>query len=579
MSDAKTTIRATTMMTTTTTTMMTTTTTTTPRWRGVGRGGAALVVAILASFGPACSRGAAPLDVAPAHAGGAATTATTSSPPTTRPLLPLTHPSGVGTNLAELRDYGSERPFNDAFKQSRAWISTSGDTWDDGQPIDTDARGNVTKLRPGQRARSLVFWGDGIAFPKGTYRVTWDGTGELDFWPQGGTSTSKKNGSFALAADPARGGLAITITRTDPADPIRDLRVLLPDADGTQRWNPAFLARLQGYSTLRFMDWMETNASPLQAPGDRPVVDDVRYTTKGVPAEVIADLCNQAKTDCWVNVGHTWDDALVAAVATTLRDTLDPVLRLYVEHSNEVWNGQFPVAEYARSRGVAAGLAKDEFEAQLRWHAKRTHEVHGIFDRVWDAKGATGPRRVVRVLGAWAANAWSTGVMLDQLKKDGRVVDVVAIAPYFGGSLGEPEQRGVVQGMGLPDLLARLDKSVDESLGWVAEQKKLCAERGVGLVAYEGGQHLVGIGPVADDAIVNRLFDAANTDPKMKDLYLRYLKGWKDAGGGLFVHFNSTMAPSKYGRWGALVSMEQPRAEAPKYDALQTFIAANPRWY
>jgi hypothetical protein len=373
-------------------------------------------------------------------------------------------------------------------------------------------------------------------------------------------------------------GIAET-TRTDPADPVRNVRVLLPGADASKRWNPVFLQRLQGYSTLRFMDWLETNASPLKAAAERPVVDDARYTTKGVPAEVVADLCNQTKADCWVNVGHTWDDALVEATAIALRDTLSPSLRLFVEHSNEVWNGQFAVADFARTRGVAAGLAKDEFEAQLRWHARRTAQVHAIFDRVFDASGAAGPRRVVRVLGGWAANAWSTGVMLDQLKKDAAIVDVVAIAPYFGGSLGEPEQRGAVQGMGATELMARLEKSVDESLGWVVEQKKLCAERGVGLVAYEGGQHLVGVGPVADDPIVNRLFDAANADPRMKALYLRYLQGWKTGGGDLFVHFTSTMAPSKYGRWGAAVTMEQPRAQAPKYDALMTFIEANPRWY
>jgi hypothetical protein len=549
---------------------------------------AALALAVMAATG--CSRDAAPLDVAAAHAGTPAPAPPKASTP--RPLLPPSHPSGVGTNLAELRDYGTERPFLDAFKQSRAWISTSGDAWDDGQPLDVDARGNVRRLRPGQRARSLVFWGDGLSFPRGVYRVAWDGTGELDFWPQGGTASSTKSGVHALAADPDRGGIAVTITRTDPADPIRNIRVMLPAASSppgasttspssssTPRWNPAFLARLQGYSTLRFMDWLETNASPLKSAAERPVVDDVRYTTHGVPAEVIADLCNQTKADCWVNVGHTWDDALIEAVAVALRDTLDPQLRVYVEHSNEVWNGQFAVAQFARERGLAAGLAKDEFEAQLRWHAERSAHVHAVFDRVFDGKGADKPRRVVRVLGAWAANAWSTGVMLDHLQKKKAVVDVVAIAPYFGGSLGEPEQRGAVQGMGLPALMARLEQSVDESLGWIAEQKKLCAARGVGLVAYEGGQHLVGVGPVADDATINTLFDAANADPRMKALYLRYLKGWKDAGGGLFVHFTSTMAPSKYGRWGATVSLEQPRAQAPKYDALQTFLEQNPRWY
>jgi hypothetical protein len=549
------------------------------------RGAAAALCALVLLASSSCERGADPTDFGAARAAAPSSSASSSasssspSPVGKKQLVGFTHPSGVGTNLAELRDYSPERPFNDAFKQSRAWISTSGDAWDDAQPLDVDARGNVRSLKPGQKARSLVFWGDILDFPAGTYQVAWEGTGELDFWPQGGSASSTKQGTFALAADPKRGGLAVTITKTNPADPIRNIHVWQPGADVTKPFHPAFLARLKGYSTLRFMDWMETNHATIVKPSDRPVVDDVRYTTKGVPAEVLADLCNAAGTDCWVNVGHTWDDALVEAVAVVLRDRLDPRLRLYVEHSNEVWNGQFPVANHARNRGVAAELSRDAFEAQLRWHAQRSVRVHAIVDRVFAANDKAGANRVVRVLGGWAANAWSTGIMLDQVKKERAVVDVVAIAPYFGGSLGEPEQRGQVQGMSLGDLMKRLEQSVDESLAWVKEQKKTCDAHGVTLIAYEGGQHLVGVGPVAEDATVNTLFDAANADARMKGLYLRYLQGWKDGGGGLFVHFTSTMRPSRYGRWGAATSMDQPRAQAPKYDALMTFIESTPRWY
>ena len=392
------------------------------------------------------------------------------------------------------------------------------------------------------------------------------------------TSTGK--GETAVDVDPKKGGLAVTIIETDPKDPIRDIHVWLPGADRTKRWNPAFLERLKGFGTLRFMDWMDTNHSTIIKAEERPVPDDVRYTVKGVPAEVIADLGNAANADVWVNVGHTWSDALVEATAVALRDKLGAERRVYVEHSNEIWNGIFPQAAFVKNRGVAAELSKDPFEAQLRWHARRSAEVHAIFDKVFGAQ----KNRVVRVLGGWAANSWSTGVMLDELKDNKSSVDAVAIAPYFGGSLGEPEQRGEVQGYGLPELMKRLEASVDESLAWVKEQKKVCDQRSseqgkIALVAYEGGQHLVGIGPVADDNHVNTLFDAANAAPQMKALYLRYLQGWKNAGGGLFLHFNSTMRPSKYGRWGAAESMEQPRAQAPKLDALLTFAEQTPRWW
>lgn len=502
------------------------------------------------------------------------------APSAPRVPIPATNPSGIGTNLVELRDYSPERPFNDAFKQSRDWISTSGTTWDDKRPIDVDARGWVKSLKSGQRARALVNWGDGLSYPKGEYTVTWIGTGEIDLWPQGGTESSTGKGEATLKADPAKGGIAVTISKTDPKDPIRDIRVWIPGADRSKRFNPLFLERLKGFGTLRFMDWMETNHSKIKTVEERPHPDDARYTVKGVPAEVMADLCNQVGADAWVNVGHTWSDELVTATATVLRDQLKPTLRVYVEHSNEIWNGIFPQANFVRERGVAAELSKDPFEAQIRWHAQRSVEIHTLFDNVFAAH----KDRVVRVLGGWAANSWSTGIMLDHLKRNKWAADAVAIAPYFGSNLGEPEQRGEVQGMGLPELLKRLEASVDEALVWVKEQKKVTDKYSadtakVQLISYEGGQHLAGIGPVAEDAHVNTLFDAANRAPGMKALYLRYLKGWKDGGGGLFVHFTSTMRASKYGRWGAAESMEQPRAQAPKLDALLTFVETTPRWW
>jgi hypothetical protein len=490
-------------------------------------------------------------------------------------LIPPSHSSPVGTNLSEVSEYATERPFADAFRQSRGWISTDGVAWDDGRSVSVDARGWVKSLASGQRARALVYWADDLSFPAGLYQVSWEGTGTLDFWPQGGQSTSSKKGSYALQADPKNGGIAVTIVATDPTDPIRNIRVLIPGATPGSPFNPAFVDKLKGYGTLRFMDWLQTNRSTVVTPSDRPTPHDARFTTKGVAVELIFELCNVAGADCWINVGHTWDDALVEEVAAIAKRTLQPQRRLYVEFSNEVWNGMFPQADVARKRSVLSGFSDDAFEAQMRWHARRTTQVHAIFDKVYGVDNA----RVVRVLGGWAANAWSSGVMLDQVKKDGAVVDALAIAPYFGNSFGEPEQRGIVQGMALKELMSALEGAVDESLQWVAEQKKIADDFSVQLIAYEGGQHLVGVGPVADDPIVNRLFDAANESPRMKELYLRALKGWKDAGGGVFVHFTSVMRPSRYGRWGALSSMEQSRALAPKYDALMTFIETTPRWF
>jgi hypothetical protein len=100
--------------------------------------------------------------------------------------------------------------------------------------------------------------------------------------------------------------------------------------------------------------------------------------------------------------------------------------------------------------------------------------------------------------------------------------------------------------------------------------------RGLSLVGYEGGQHLAGGGGVENNAVINALFDNANRDPRMGALYKTYLDAWKASGAKIFVAFVNCSGYSKWGRWGALEYLEQPRADAPKFNALQTFIEQNP---
>ena len=95
------------------------------------------------------------------------------------------------------------------------------------------------------------------------------------------------------------------------------------------------------------------------------------------------------------------------------------------------------------------------------------------------------------------------------------------------------------------------------------------------LLAYEGGQSLVGIGSVTYNQSITNLFIAANRDPRMGDIYAKMLENWRDAGGGLFMHFLSVGQFSKFGSWGALENMLQQTS--PKYGALYQFIQQNPR--
>ena len=131
--------------------------------------------------------------------------------------------------------------------------------------------------------------------------------------------------------------------------------------------------------------------------------------------------------------------------------------------------------------------------------------------------------------------------------------------------------------MNLDQLSAYLRETVlPQTMQWTLAYRDIASRYGVHLVAYEGGQHMIGYQGGENDAALNQRFDAFNRDPRIKAIYLEYLDGWRRSGGELFMHFADVGPYTKWGRWGALEFLGQPREAAPKYDALQTFIERNP---
>lgn len=510
--------------------------------------------------------------------------------------------SPLGTNLAGVKDWSTEWTFVDAFRASRSWISGSQGTWDDGKPVATDADGWVTSLAPGQIVRTLMFW-EGEHYPAGQYVVLYEGNGTLEYGVAAARDAGQsKQGRDVLTVDPAKGGIVLTITTTDSSNPLRNIRVIMPggvcENDGFRYcevatdcedsaactgfesaydkvvFHPKFLQSIRSYRLLRFMDWGETNDSEQAAWADRPKPSDARWTEKGVPVEVMVDLANRVSADPWFTIPHKADDAYVTEYAKLVKAGLAAGLKAWVEHSNEVWNGQFQQSKDASTRGQALGLSSNPFEAQLRYHSRRSTE---IFD-IW-SQAIGDPNRLVRVMAAQAANAWTSKTVLE-FEDAQKKTDVLAIAPYFGGSFGIPANQSTVEKMSVDQLLSELEATaLPDAITWMNEQADVAKTHGVALVAYEGGQHLAGALGVENNDAINTLFDAANRDARMGTLYAKYLAAWKAAGGTLFAHFVHCERQSKWGRWGALEYLEQPRQEAPKFDALQTFIETTPKWW
>lgn len=504
--------------------------------------------------------------------------------------------SPVGTNLSGVNEWTPAVPFIDLMRQSQGWVSGTTMVWDDGRTVEVDEHGWPTSLLAGQIAQARVYdYLEGTPLLWSRLIVRYDGTGTLAY--QGGVTrneTLSAAGREVLDVDPDSPSMFLAITSTDPNDPIRNIRIV-PDAgmcsDGDfttcsedadcsgagtcdafediheeRVFHPELLRRIRSYRTLRFMDWMDTNATEQTTWDQRPHMLDFAWTRDGVPVEVMVKLANLLHVDPWFTVPHSADDDYVRQFATVIRDTLDPSLTVYIEHSNEVWNGVFPQAAYAEQRGLAAGLSDDPHRAKLRWHAQRSVEIFAIWEDVFG-----GTERLVRVMGSQAGSAGASVEVLDHANAYEHT-DALAVAPYFGGYLGDAEWESKLESMSVDDLFAELETvAVPRAIEWMQWSAEIANERGVELIAYEGGQHLVAHGPMRENPAIDALLNGINRHPRMKDLYLEYLHAWQDFG-GLFVHFTDCAAMNKWGRWGTLEHSGQPREEAPKLDAILTFI-------
>jgi len=213
----------------------------------------------------------------------------------------------LGMNLAGPADWNTELPFVDVFKLSRPWVSQKkGTTWGKGPKLDIDGHGWVKRLAPDCWAETVLCTIRGGHYPVGRYTVLYDGRGRIEFGAAAAVVLDKP-GRIEIDVDPGKGALFLRLKATDPEDYVRNIHVIMPGFETTWKSNPfhpPFLRRWKGMACFRFMDWMKTNGSAIEHWGDRPKPDDATYSLRGVPVEVMVDLCNRLGADAWFCMPH-----------------------------------------------------------------------------------------------------------------------------------------------------------------------------------------------------------------------------------------------------------------------------------
>jgi hypothetical protein len=420
--------------------------------------------------------------------------------------------------------------------------------------------GVVTSLSSGEVATRILTLPN-VVYAGNTVRIrcSWLGNGTLKManW----VAQNISNGANSLSFDwvpMGRQNAHINLLTTDPANPVRQLDCRETTADPNAVFHPDFVESLKKYSHVRFMDWQNTNRNQPVSWATRTTPNStINFGKDGVALEHMVALANASGVAPWFTVPWNADDDYVRRFATYVRDNLNPNLKAYVETSNEVWNGMFPVAKQALEEGRAENLSSNDFQAQMLRYAEKSTSVAKIWTDVFAGQSS----RLVRVVSSMNVNAWPTEQIMG-FRDTAQYVDAIATAPYFGHDVFSGTYATLTD---LNTIFSRINTAIDGAMTGAQANADVAKKYGKRFITYEAGQHVV--------TSNISLAQSIQRDPRMATAYTRYMSLWKDKFGDALMLFADVGLIGQYGAWGMQEYVGQPMDQAPKFQAASAFAA------
>lgn len=409
----------------------------------------------------------------------------------------------------------------------------------------------------------------------GRYRFLYDGEGTFSF----------TNATVSNLTVVSPGVIEFDLT-VNPASHV-DMRILTINASNHPRnfriFKTAYASRLAaGFITrpdyewaavkvLRFMDIQRTNQHHLMGhlgPGTEARATAYSWNYKGISVPEICQIANELGVNPWVCIPHTANDAYVTAMATTIRNTLNPALTCYLEWSNEIWNSQFQQTLDCFPAALAR-FGTDAGDAWMQYAGSRAAQCMNLFSAVFAGQTS----RIVRVACGQLnyegietpflnAPLWvALGNPAPKLS-----FDAYAITGYFTPDTqqapGADTLLGILAGSGYQaavDYAVSRINGAESVVGSLAElfgfwdyHRGVATANGHDLLMYEGGTHAVGLGAYLSNTTLTNFFAAFNHSPEMGQLYRRAMIQWDTIGDGGFCQFHTNGRTSQYGSWGAI---------------------------
>ncbi|XP_048728600.2 uncharacterized protein LOC125646397 [Ostrea edulis] len=492
--------------------------------------------------------------------------------------------SSLGVNLGGLTYYSSEIKFVDVAKESSNWVTQrwGNHSWDTHEHATINMRSDgYPASLPDDLALEKLMLRSLSHTPTGVYTILYDGEGDIELNLVHYQKIYSGKGRILINVTIGQSGLGIRLLRTNPANPLHNLRVILPGFEARHEqfpFYPLFLESLARYSEFRYMDFLHTNAhtpEPTTWKARKTTADHTQGGSDGGALEYAILLSNQMGASPWFNMPHAADDDFIMKFATQVKQSLRPDLRVYVEYSNEVWNGIFRQNHYATEKGLSLGLDTAAWKAGFKYYNKRSHEMGQIWKSVY---GASFDKLVL----PWA---WQTGYeeytrqALEDLGTRVHDFTALAITGYFTCDLTS-KYMSSVRTMSYDEVLSICtDYIQNKTRSSFSHYMGVAKDHDLHLLMYEGGQHIVEKAPYHTD-VTSKLTNI-NRNVIMETLNSNLLNIWNEivikhstSPGGLFNYFASCGKYSQYGSWGILEYTGQPFSTVPKYRAVQAFITS-----
>lgn len=507
----------------------------------------------------------------------------------------------IGTNLSGISDWMTEMPFVDMMHNARTW-GTRNRTWiggnaqnhwntelihliekdENGYPLELPFFSEDLALEDSQMVFTVWAWLE--AWEPGIYTFLYDGEGDFDFRTDGKIIKSEPGRAEVEIIPSADSFLELVISRSVKGNHLRNFRLIMPghqESYITQPFNPLYLERLADFAALRFMDWGSTNNwgadnfwENFDEPTDTALVpwaerSKMQYYTwahnKGVPYEIMCQLCNALHKDMWVCVPHNASNEYITEMASLIKETLNPELKVYAEYSNEIWNWMF-----GQTHWLNTFFCEDRGKI---WPEGIVDNVQRNLD-VWGDVFTDQRERLILVAGGQTGYQDVTNRIVHNLRPGS--FDALNITAYFGfGEQGDSQLDVLGSAATVSDVVYWVRKNMyEQEINYIKNQHQLAQELNMPIVFYEAGQHITPH-PFGEEPTYAQALLDLHRDTAMYNLYNEWFNLVESVLTGdeksMYMNFSFVGGrSSRYGSWGILETLDQDTTVvyAPKFQAI-----------